>query len=167
MTALDEAGVAYFGLPQNFGTDAIATTTTINGYKIAFVNYNQFLGQSDPEKTIQAIWKARSFTGDNAKFVVVYAHWGDEYVPETEMQRVLAHRFIDAGADVIIGSHPHIIQSHESYNGKDIYYSLGNFIFDQYWNEDVRKGMGVEVTIDTKGEIKIADKIVEGSGCLF
>ena len=56
--------------------------------------------------------------------------------------------FIDAGADLIIGSHPHVIEPAEVYNGKRIYYSLGNFIFDQYFNENVRNGLGVMVRID-------------------
>ena len=70
---------------------------------------------------------------------MLFAHWGNEYqlVP-TERQIKLAHSFIDAGADLIIGSHPHVVEPVEIYNNKAIFYSLGNFIFDQklsYWTE--------------------------------
>src|SRR5690606_2847514 len=51
-----------------------------------------------------------------------------------------AHAFIDSGADLIIGSHPHVIQSKEKYRDKWIYYSLGNFIFDQYFQDNVTCG---------------------------
>lgn len=139
---LEEGNIAYFGLP---GGD-IAKTLEMHGKEIAFINYNQFLGQDDPQKTKQAIWDARR----ESDFIVVYTHWGDEYVPATEYAKALAHGFIDAGADMVIGSHPHVVQEHELYRGKHIFYSLGNFIFDQYWTEAVSTGLGVEVILDGK-----------------
>lgn len=64
--------------------------------------------------------------------VAVIAHWGGEYQElATPFQKELAHRYIDAGADLVIGSHPHVIQPIEKYKGKLIAYSLGNFVFDQ------------------------------------
>ena len=57
---------------------------------------------------------------------------------------------IEAGADLIIGSHPHVIQSTELYQGKKIYYSLGNFLFDQYFSPETQKGLLVVLTIDPK-----------------
>ena len=81
--------------------------------------------------------------------MVVFSHWGVEYSPaSTDSMKSLAHQFIDAGADLVVGSHPHVIEPMEIYNGKRIYYSLGNFIFDQYFNEDVRNGLGVTVRIN-------------------
>lgn len=65
-------------------------------------------------------------------YIVIYPHWGTErleYVEPADRQH--AHRMIDAGADIIIGHHPHIIQQIETYKGKKIIYSLGNFIFPQ------------------------------------
>lgn len=66
----------------------------------------------------------------SCNFVVVYIHWGVEKkeTPE-EYQRELAKQYIDAGADLVVGSHPHVLQGIEYYNGKPIVYSLGNFIF--------------------------------------
>lgn len=64
------------------------------------------------------------------KFVIVYVHWGVERDERPqEYQRTLAQQYINAGADLVIGSHPHVLQGIEYYNGKPIVYSLGNFVF--------------------------------------
>ena len=64
--------------------------------------------------------------------MIVFPHWGPEYkLLPSLAQKDDAHVFIDAGADLIVGAHPHVIQPFEMYNGKLIVYSLGNFIFDQ------------------------------------
>ncbi len=72
----------------------------------------------------------------DANLVVVSLHWGGESMayPSSEQKR-LAHRFVDAGADVILGHHPHVIQSVETYEGAVIAYSLGNFLFDSRFPE--------------------------------
>ncbi len=78
---------------------------------------------------------------------IIYIHWGDEYeLTNTGLQQELAHAFIDAGADAVIGHHPHVVEGVELYNGAPIFYSLGNFIFDQYWNREVQTGLGVAVS---------------------
>ena len=69
---------------------------------------------------------------NSACYVLVVLHWGVEYQQEpTLQQRREARQLIDAGADGIIGHHPHVIQKEEIYKNKPIFYSLGNFIFDQ------------------------------------
>lgn len=80
----------------------------------------------DPAKLVEEIKVA----DQSCDVVIVYVHWGierDEY-PQ-DYQRELAKKYIDAGADLIIGAHPHVLQGIEYYNGKPIIYSLGNFIF--------------------------------------
>lgn len=136
---LTDAGVAYFG------DDAIYRTK-INGVLLSFVNYNEF-GNSTPQKVVEMIAAERG-TG---RIVIVYAHWGEEYQEPPERVRKPAHLFIDAGAVAVFGSHPHIVQEHELYKGKDIYYSLGNFIFDQYWDTSVSRGLAVLLTISKDG----------------
>lgn len=80
-------------------------------------------------------------------------HWGEEYSTKpNELQKKLAHSFIDAGADMVIGAHPHVVQTNEIYKGKHIYYSLGNYIFDQWFRPEVKKGLGVEVSFSKKGK---------------
>ena len=81
-------------------------------------------------------------------FFVVLAHWGAEYKTEnSEEQQELAHEMIDAGADLIIGGHPHVVQNIEKYNNKLIFYSLGNFVFDQYFSKETQEGLGVGMEI--------------------
>lgn len=66
-----------------------------------------------------------------ADFVIVFPHWGIEYTFAADaLQQQLAHAAIDAGADLVVGMHPHDIQNNEMYKGKPIIYSLGNFVFD-------------------------------------
>lgn len=64
-------------------------------------------------------------------FKVLYVHWGNEYINRpSATQKKFAHWLIDAGFDLIIGMHPHVLQGYEDYNGGRIYYSLGNCVFD-------------------------------------
>jgi hypothetical protein len=80
---------------------------------------------------------------------IAYVHWGTEYeLAHNAAQETLAHVLIDAGADAVIGHHPHVVQDVAFYKDKPIFYSLGNFIFDQYWDTDVQTGLGVRMTID-------------------
>lgn len=79
--------------------------------------------------------------------VVVGFHWGDEYrAYPNASQKLLARVAIDAGADVVWGSHPHWVQGIEVYKGKPIFYSLGNFVFDQMQSKETREGLAVELT---------------------
>jgi poly-gamma-glutamate capsule biosynthesis protein CapA/YwtB (metallophosphatase superfamily) len=67
-------------------------------------------------------------------FLIVFTHWGVEYqLSESGHQQAMAHLAVDAGADFVVGAHPHVIQPSETYHGKPIVYSLGNFVFDQMW----------------------------------
>ncbi|HXK39418.1 MAG TPA: CapA family protein, partial [Candidatus Paceibacterota bacterium] len=82
-------------------------------------------------------------------FVAVFTHWGNEYeATHSSAQETFAHLLIDSGADLVVGAHPHVVQDVEIYKGKHIYYSLGNFVFDQYWNDAVQTGLMVLVTLD-------------------
>ncbi|NCS97807.1 MAG: CapA family protein, partial [Candidatus Pacebacteria bacterium] len=75
-------------------------------------------------------------------------------------------QFVAAGADIIIGSHPHVVQQHESINGVPVYYSLGNFVFDQYFEENVRRGLLLKVTFKKGSPITIEEQPIylEGTG---
>ncbi|MEQ1666048.1 MAG: CapA family protein, partial [Bdellovibrionales bacterium] len=77
--------------------------------------------------------------------VVVNIHWGTEYLLTANAnQKLIAHKLIDSGADVIFGHHPHVVEPVEIYKGKAIFYSLGNFVFDQNFG-DTTTGLGVGV----------------------
>jgi len=142
---LDVAGVQYFGSPQTL-PDHRTLVVTVRGVRIGFVNENQFI----PEGEAKALEDVKLIRGQ-VDVLVAYTHWGTEYLPRTADEQRRAHALIDAGADVIIGSHPHVVQEKEIYQGKTIYYSLGNFVFDQYWQEPTMHGLLVEMTIDPNG----------------
>jgi len=140
---LRNAGVTYFGDPDSLEPDRVARAE-IGGIKFSFVNWSDWTSDNT-DITGNQIKKEVN----DGRTVVVYAHWGEEYVPATERMKKLAHQFVDDGAAIVIGSHPHVVQEHEVYNGKHIYYSLGNFIFDQYWNDAVSHGLTLDVIFNS------------------
>ena len=148
---LDAAGVSYFGDPDSLEADKVARPT-IGGIPFSFVNWSDWTSDNTDHTVAQV--RAEKEAG---RVVVVYNHWGDEYAPPPEREKQLAHSFVDAGAALVTGSHPHIVQEHETYKGVPIYYSLGNFIFDQYWNEDVRTGLLLKVAFDKDGIVTIKE----------
>lgn len=139
---LRESSVDFFGSPIEGDTRTLIKN--MSGTTIAFVNYNQFVSGAK-EKALSDIVSVKG----KADFIVLYTHWGKEYEPVLPGIKDLAHEFIDAGGDIIIGSHPHVVQEKETYKGKQIYYSLGNFIFDQYFRPDTQKGLFVRVVFDS------------------
>lgn len=148
---LAEAKVTYFGDPDAVENDKVARME-IGGVPISFVNWSDW-NSDNTDITAAQIKKEK----ESGRTVLVYTHWGEEYTAPPERVKRLARSFIDAGADLIVGSHPHIVQEKEIYPSnpsgqanKYIYYSLGNFIFDQYWNKEVSTGLALEVNI--KGE---------------
>ncbi|KKW47589.1 MAG: hypothetical protein UY99_C0026G0019 [Parcubacteria group bacterium GW2011_GWA1_59_11] len=87
-------------------------------------------------------------------FLAVNIHWGEEYQKKSNArQREIAHALADAGADLLVGHHPHVAQEIEVYRGKAIFYSLGNFIFDQYASADTKEGLLVRMSL-TPGEVR-------------
>jgi len=152
MRYLREAGVGYFG-------DSLGDSVHSEGGTpaITYIGYNQFDprgAEISEESALAAVRLAR----ERGELPVVFAHWGDEYVPPTALQKRLARDFIDAGAELVVGAHPHVVQSDELYAGKYIYYSLGNFIFDQYFREEVRNGFILDVVFDEAG-VRSVEKI--------
>lgn len=94
-------------------------------------------------------------------FLLVFTHWGIEYhLSESAEQEAMARVAIDAGADFVIGAHPHVIQPSSSYRGKPIVYSLGNFVFDEMWGEDERRGHVLSLTVQGS---KLLDWSLRGS----
>ena len=88
------------------------------------------VSQEDDDILIRRIAALRE--ADPSAIIIVSPHWGwEHHLTPVGLQRFLAHQLIDAGADLIIGHHPHTLQTIENYRGRSIFYSLGNFIFDQ------------------------------------
>jgi poly-gamma-glutamate synthesis protein (capsule biosynthesis protein) len=114
---------------------------------ITFLAFNRIFPFTVKEKEIiKTIKMVKSLKPDN--FLIVSLHWGEEYKSiNSPAQQSLAHKIIEAGADLIIGHHPHVVQNIEKYQGKLIFYSLGNFIFDQYFSKETQQGLAVGLEI--------------------
>lgn len=137
---LSESGIDFFGDPFNEAGNSLLKE--IRGEKIAFIGYHQFINP-DIRPFLEEIKKFK----EGRAFVVVYPHWGIEYsLKPHESQRKMAHAFIDAGADLVIGSHPHVIEPTEIYRDRLILYSLGNFLFDQT-EPETKKGLTLGAVI--------------------
>lgn len=136
---LRENGIGWIGAGENLSAARKMALYTIKGKKVAFLGYSLtqpvefFAGQDRPgtapgyEKLVTAdIASARM----QADYVIVSFHWGKEATGSVQpYQRRAAHKAIEAGADVIIGHHPHLLQGIERYRNGIIFYSLGNFAF--------------------------------------
>ena len=160
---LEKEGIKYVGAGENEKTAYQPVYIEKKGIKFAFLAYNDsdvvplsykatenFAGTAfmETEKMIEAVKKAKQ----KSDFVIVSMHSGNEYVNKPNSSQVnFAHSAIDAGADLVIGHHPHVVQILEKYKDKYIFYSLGNFIFDQQASE-TRKGLMIKVYF-TKDEI--------------
>ncbi len=141
-TNLEQAGIPFFG-QTGYENSPTAVVVEVRGLKLALINYNQFVAGGEAQ-----VLADLAELSQNTDLQIIYTHWGNEYEPEARPVIVeLARRLVDAGADLIIGSHPHVIQNSETYRGAPIFYSLGNFVFDQYFSEAVRTGLVVTATI--------------------
>jgi poly-gamma-glutamate synthesis protein (capsule biosynthesis protein) len=142
---LGEAGIQYVGDPDD---PAAALVLPIPNVTVSLISYNQFLGQ-----TVTSVVESVRRADAASDIVIVYAHWGDEYADEpSPAQQKAAYQFVDAGADLVIGAHPHVVQEWELYKSRRIYYSLGNFVFDQYFSPETKEGRMLSLSIhpDTK-----------------
>ena len=140
-TNITLAGLNYFGDPSN--KDTHPYTATVKGQKIAFIGYNQFT-DIGLDVVLDDIRTAKN----NGAFIIIYPHWGDEYsATACQTQIDAAHYFIDAGADAVLGNHSHVIEQIEIYKGKAIFYSLGNFIFDQNFSVATSEGLSVRIFV--------------------
>lgn len=159
---LDEAGVKYFGSPQNIdqNNSGISTSTCLqarnlgtqdgvtnaNNICVGFIGWHEF-GSKNHQEILKEIARLRPLVD----YLVVFPHWGEEYKKTPHIEQVrLARVWTDAGADAVIGAHPHVIQQITRRTTADgrivpIFYSLGNFIFDQYFSFDTTHGIGVEI----------------------
>lgn len=154
---LKKAGINYVGAGENLAEAEAPVFIEKNGITFAFLAYNDadvvpksyFATNKTPgtafmdkARMTEAVKKAK----ERADFVIVSMHSGVEYVHEpNKSQKEFARAAIDAGAEMVIGHHPHVIQRAEKYKGKYIFYSLGNFVFDQMWSEPTKRGLMLKI----------------------
>jgi poly-gamma-glutamate capsule biosynthesis protein CapA/YwtB (metallophosphatase superfamily) len=161
LTLLKNSGIAYAGGGANLTEARAPAVVEAGGTSFAFLDYNAVIGSLNATPTRAGVsWiRMKPWAKDSADdmalvraavqqaksqghFVVACFHWSEEYKHQPSVsERNMAHLACDAGADLVIGSHPHCIQSIEIYNGKLIAYSLGNFIFDQMQHDYTREGV--------------------------
>jgi poly-gamma-glutamate capsule biosynthesis protein CapA/YwtB (metallophosphatase superfamily) len=150
--SLRARGIATCGGGESLAEARKPAVVTVKGVRLAVLGYDSIVPQGpyatdtstgiapvDLATLPQDIAAARA----QADIVLPYFHWGHEYenVPARINQQQVAHAAIDAGADMVLGNHPHWIQGIETYKGRLIIYSFGNFIFDQDWSRPTLEGM--------------------------
>ncbi len=159
-TLLRAGGITPIGTGRNYDEANSPAIFDLSGTKIAFLAYtnlypktleadatNPGISDFDTEHIKKAIEEARK----RADIVIVSFHWGIEYrKTATEEQQKLAHEFIDAGADLVIGHHPHVPEEIEKYKGGWVAYSLGNFIFDQNFSKETMGGIAIRAVVENK-----------------
>ena len=119
--ALDKQKIGYFCADLTYEKE-------VNGIKVGFLGINATAGYDSATDTMKK--SAKALSNDDCDLIVGVFHWGVEgdYAVESDQVK-LAHAAVDAGCNLVLGGHPHLLQGVESYNGANIVYSLGNFVF--------------------------------------
>ena len=157
IAALDDAGIV------NFGYDRIAYAD-VKGVKVAMIGtYMLAEGLDIKDEMVANINTAKN---EGAQIIIVFTHWGieKETVPGAD-QVELGHAAIDAGATIVVGSHPHVIQGYEKYNGRYIVYSLGNFCFGGNKNPSDKDCMIFQQTFTVTGNDVATDDSINVIPC--
>lgn len=161
---LEAAGLPYFGGGRNLAEAHKPLWLEKNGLRIALLAYNEFKPRSFEagadwpgiawSEDMDVVADIRAARGAGADLVIPLMHWGWEHERQpSERQRQLARLMIDAGADAVIGSHPHVTQGADHYRGRPIVYSLGNFVFDGFESPAARQGWVLRLTVDKTGVV--------------
>jgi hypothetical protein len=153
---LDRWGIAHGGADEDVAAAREPSLLDAGGISVAILAYDTIkpaygAGTSSPGSNQMS---ATRVTADvaaaraaGAQLVIVFPHWGTEYTATTTaLQRRLAHAAIDAGADIVIGSHTHWAGAVEVYRGKPVFYSLGDFVFNITRSEQTEEGIVLELT---------------------
>lgn len=132
---LKDNALKYGGYQNDFDGGSIVRYETEVPTSIVAVDY---LSYKNNAKINEAISAEKNLD----RFVIIFPHWGEEYaLAHNSTQENAAKNWIDSGADLIIGSHPHVVQDIGIYKNKLIIYSLGNFVFDQTFSKDTQEGL--------------------------
>ena len=160
---LQQSGLAQFGGGHDLSEAHTPLIIERKGLRIALLGYSEFMPRSfeadynapgiawsEDEQVVADIKKARAVFG--ADLVIPVMHWGWENEPTSNArQRQLARLMIDAGADAVIGGHPHVTQEIAHYQGKPIIYSVGNFVMKETDNANQRRGWVLRLQLDKQG----------------
>ncbi len=155
---LDDAGISYAGAGKDLAEARKPMVFDLDGTKIGVLSYLGVPSYSWAWATETAPGTAplvQDVMEEDIKrlrskvdLILVMPHWGKEYIARPEPQQVdLAHAALDAGADLVIGGHAHWPKGIEVYDGKPIFYGVGNFLLDQSWSEETSTGIFAEITL--------------------
>ncbi len=159
---LKGSGLGYYGGGHDLKEAHKPLVLERQGLRIAILGYDEFqprnfeadhdrpgVAWSEDEQVVRDIKDARRVW--NADVVIPVMHWGWEEPIANARQRALARLMIDAGADAVIGGHPHQLQDTDQYKGKPIFYSLGNFVFEGFPDKVNNVAWVVRLSIDRQG----------------
>lgn len=159
---LSEQGFYFSGAADARIDENTRQDLEIAGRKIAMISLSMVYNNFDLSQAKDLVEKAAVETD----FTIINLHWGNEYQHLfNRYQQNVGRALISAGADIIIGHHPHVVQGIEIYQGKPILYSLGNFIFDQYFSAATQESLAVDLTIDDD-ELTISFLPLRSSGSI-
>ena len=160
LDTLDKVGLKHVGAGRNLTEAAEYDIQEINGVKIATIAVSDIIPKDFAARESKAgilttktlkYYQAVKDASEKADLVIANIHWGVEYgMTETEAQQQLARNLINWGVDVVIGSHPHVLQPVEKYGDGIIFYSMGNFVFDQGWSR-TKDSMVLNYYVDEDG----------------
>jgi poly-gamma-glutamate synthesis protein (capsule biosynthesis protein) len=131
----------------------------VSGLKVGLMGLDDTLSYLNSNQTAAAI----AALDPQVDILLGIVHWGQEYTAgPTERQQRLGRLMVDAGMDAVIGAHPHWVQTVEEYNGRVIVYSLGNFVFDQMWSEQTRRGdiVRLQFTAARDGTLSVTHELI-------
>ncbi len=154
--ALESAGVACAGYSADGGRDGAVHRWQQNGLELSLVadsHVREFWRRGrDPREDIE--WLVAAIRAESPRVTLVSLHWGDEYVDRPSPgQRALARRLVEAGAVLVLGHHPHVLQPVERIGRGLVAYSLGNLLFDQDWSPATRGAGLLDVTLGADGVV--------------
>jgi poly-gamma-glutamate capsule biosynthesis protein CapA/YwtB (metallophosphatase superfamily) len=183
---LRKAGISPVGAGANHDEAMRPVIVDLKGVRFGIVSLGQiepmaFATEDQPgiavlndENLRQAIHDARR----EADVVIVMPHWGPEYSPNPNpYQRHFAQVAVEAGADLVVGNHTHVVQAIQEINGVPVFYGLGNFIFDQTWSQETQQSVIlivhfegahyrdyelIPVNVDGTGRVRVADEMEAG-----
>lgn len=148
---LKKAGISYYGQQYNI-TDENLLVKQIGDFKFGLIGLDDTINKVGLIKIKELIKKAKD---QGAEIIIVNIHWGDEYKEKSNSrQQQLGHALVGLGVDAIIGHHPHVVEEMEIYKNRPIFYSLGNFVFDQYFSVPTQQELGVGLIFTEKNNQK-------------
>jgi poly-gamma-glutamate synthesis protein (capsule biosynthesis protein) len=177
LDAFDGSGIARFGAGRDLASATRAAVVERDGVRVGLLGFNAIgetpratpttpgaLSVRMPPRTgplqpadLQHVLAAVRRLDRRVDVVVVLPHWGTQYTHRPEpVQRLVGRRLVDAGADLVVGGHPHWVQSVERHRGARIAHSLGNFVFDMDFMEQTMEGVVLTATITGDRVVDVA-----------